>query len=396
MTVTILTGSVEVEPIPQMGTFGTTVQELNRCLEWLLGNHCSTVVVESTGTYWVPVWNIVHERVAVIVANPEHVKARRGEKTDPEDSRRLAERLRVGDVRGSFVPSAQIVELRDLTRRRKRLLSAANSERNRIQKLLEQANVKIGNVVTDVFGVSGQRILHALLQHPQLPPAALADLAKGRLRHKRQALIETLQGHRLNDHVRWMIQHSLDHLVFLENQLTELSPKDFAETPALRARVRAVADDPRHRRRNRCRDSGRNRRQHGAGSQPQAPDQLGGRLSRQQSVGGQAKERFHQARQQVVACSPGAVRLGHCTAARLHLQKAVLSTDATPRKKASADCRGPIPARGGLAGSATHDSLQRTGQRSLAGTGARQEDTTSPSALTPARYRYQRSPTSAT
>jgi transposase len=171
------------------------------------------------------VWNVLHERVAVIVANPEHVKARRGEKTDPEDSRRLAERLRVGDVRGSFVPSAQIVELRDLTRRRKRLLSAANSERNRIQKLLEQANVKIGNVVTDVFGVSGQRILHALLQHPQLPPAALADLAKGRLRHKRQALIETLQGHRLNDHVRWMIQHSLDHLVFLENQLTELSQR---------------------------------------------------------------------------------------------------------------------------------------------------------------------------
>jgi Transposase len=104
MTVTILTASVEVEPIPQMGTFGTTVQELNRCLEWLLGNHCSTVVVESTGTYWVPVWNVLHERVAVIVANSEHVKARRGEKTDPEDSRRLAERLRVGDVRGSFVP----------------------------------------------------------------------------------------------------------------------------------------------------------------------------------------------------------------------------------------------------------------------------------------------------
>jgi hypothetical protein len=73
MTVTILTGSVEVEPIPQMGTFGTTVQELNRCLEWLLGNHCSRVVVESTGTYWVPVWNVLHERVAVIVATLSRV-----------------------------------------------------------------------------------------------------------------------------------------------------------------------------------------------------------------------------------------------------------------------------------------------------------------------------------
>jgi transposase len=177
MTVTILTGSVEVEPIPQMGTFGTTVQELNRCLEWLLGNHCSTVVVESTGTYWVPVWNVLHERVAVIVANPEHVKARRGEKTDPEVQPPLSrtpagrgcagqfrsQRTDCGTARSDSSPQALVVP--------------ANSERNRIQKLLEQANVKIGNVVTDVFGVSGQRILHALLQHPQLPPAALADLA---------------------------------------------------------------------------------------------------------------------------------------------------------------------------------------------------------------------------
>jgi hypothetical protein len=115
------------------------------CLEWLLGTHCSAVIVESTGTDWVPVWNVLHERVAVIVANPEQGKARRGEKTDPEGSRRLAERLRVGDVRGSLVPSAQIVELRDRNRRRKRLWSAASSERNRIQKRLEPANVKVGS-----------------------------------------------------------------------------------------------------------------------------------------------------------------------------------------------------------------------------------------------------------
>jgi transposase len=137
----------------------------------------------------------------------------------------LAERLRVGSVRGSFVPSEHIVELRDLTRRRKRLVFAASGERNRIQKLLEQANVKMGNVVSDVFGISGQRILQALLQHPHQDPAELAQLAKGRLGNKKQALIETLQGHRLNDHLRWMIQHALDHLVFLEKQLAELSQR---------------------------------------------------------------------------------------------------------------------------------------------------------------------------
>jgi transposase len=233
MTVTILTGLAAVEPVQQTQTFGTTVPELQRCLEWLLANHCSTVVMESTGSYWVPVWNVLHERVAVIVANPEHVKARRGEKTDPEDSRRLAERLRVGAVRGSFVPGELILELRDMTRRRKRLLSAANSERNRIQKLLEHANIKMGNVVSDVFGITGQRILQALLQQPGKNPAVLAQLAKGQLRHKRQALIESLEGHRLNDHLRWMIQHSLDHLVFLENQLTELSQRTFEKIQPL-------------------------------------------------------------------------------------------------------------------------------------------------------------------
>ena len=168
LTVTILTGPPDQEPQQETRTFGTVVPALQECLAWLLANDCRTVLMESTGTYWVPVWNELQQEVAVIVANPEHVKARRGEKTDPEDSRRLAERLRVGAVRGSFIPSEHIQQLRDLTRRRKRLLGAANSERNRVQKMLERGNVKIGNVVSDVFGISGQRILQALLRNPDM------------------------------------------------------------------------------------------------------------------------------------------------------------------------------------------------------------------------------------
>ena len=181
--------------------------------------------MESTGSYWIPVWNILQTYVAVIMANPDHVKARRGEKTDAEDSRRLAERLRVGDVRGSFVPPQNVVVLRDLTRRRKRLLTAANSERNRVQKLLERGNVKFGNVVSDVFGVSGQRFLAALLK-PQPPtPAEIAEMAKGRLRNKIIQITETLEGHRLDEHLRWMIQNCLDHLVYLEKQIAEIRAK---------------------------------------------------------------------------------------------------------------------------------------------------------------------------
>lgn len=154
IAVTILAGSPAVEPTAETKTYGTTAKPLAECLQWLLERQCKTIVMESTGSYWTPVWNVLSEKVAVIVANPDHVKARRGEKTDPADSRRLAERLRVGDVRGSFIPTRQIAELRDPTRRRKRVLTAASSERNRIQKLLEQANVKLGNVVSDVFGMS--------------------------------------------------------------------------------------------------------------------------------------------------------------------------------------------------------------------------------------------------
>jgi transposase len=222
IAVTVLTGAPDVEPVGITRTFGTTTRQLDECAAWLRETGCATVVMESTGSYWAPVWNVLHASVAVIVVNPEHVKARRGEKTDAEDSRRLAERLRVGDIRGSFIPPENVMALRDLTRRRKRLLNAANSERNRIQKLLERGSVKFGNVVSDVFGVSGQRFLQALLGDQPATPEQIAHLAKGRLRSKLPLIAETLEGHRLDEHLKWMIQHSLDHLVFLEKQMAEL------------------------------------------------------------------------------------------------------------------------------------------------------------------------------
>ena len=222
IAVTLLEGAADAEPVAETRTFGTTTKQLTECTEWLRGAGCSTVVMESTGSYWTPVWNVLHGALAVIVANPEHVKARRGEKTDAEDSRRLAERLRVGDVRGSFVPPENVLILRDLTRRRKRLLTAANSERNRVQKLLERGNAKFGNVVSDVFGVSGQRMLHALLNEEAPTAEQVAQLAKGRLRNKLAQIAEAVEGCRLTDHLKWMIRHSLEHLVFLEKQMADL------------------------------------------------------------------------------------------------------------------------------------------------------------------------------
>ena len=244
VAVTLLAGAADREPEAETRTFGTTSGELNKCAEWLQAAGCLTVVMESTGSYWIPVWNVLQSRFAVIVANPEHVKARRGEKTDAQDSRRLAERLRVGDVRGSFVPPENVVILRDLTRRRKRLLTAANSERNRVQKLLERSNVKFGNIVSDVFGVSGQRFLAALLK-PEPPTAAeIAQLAKGRLRNKMAQIAETLEGHRLDEHLRWMIQHCLDHLVYLEKQMAEIRARTNEALVAFRREVELLQTIP--------------------------------------------------------------------------------------------------------------------------------------------------------
>ena len=127
IAVTILRGQPDAEPAADTRTFETITPVLEQCLAWLLAIGVATVVMESTGSYWTPVWNVLSEKVAVIVANPDHVKARRGEKTDPMDSRRLAERLRVGDIRGSFIPTKPTVQLRDLTRRRKKLLRRVQS-----------------------------------------------------------------------------------------------------------------------------------------------------------------------------------------------------------------------------------------------------------------------------
>jgi transposase len=129
---------------------------------------------------------------------------------------------RHGLLTGSYLPERGIVELRDVTRRRKKLLGNIRAEKNRIQKVLETANVKIGNVVSDVFGVSGQEILQALLRDEPLTAEELADKAKARLRDKIPQLTETLEAHQMNDHHRWLIHQSVEHTKFLDVQIEEL------------------------------------------------------------------------------------------------------------------------------------------------------------------------------
>ena len=221
LAICVMTGPANGEARSEIRQFGTTVPELKRALEWIVSEQCTDVIMESTGSYWKPVFNILEGSVRVALANPHEVKARKGQKTDNKDAWWLAHLLRHGMVTASFIPPRPQRELRDLTRRRRRLIQAATAEKNRIGKVLEDANVKLGSVLSDVFGASGQLMLEALLKGTA-DPAEIAAFAKSRAKRKIPEIIDALQEHTMTDHHRMMIRFSLEHLRFLEEQMLTL------------------------------------------------------------------------------------------------------------------------------------------------------------------------------
>ena len=221
LAVCLMVGAAETEPTVEVREFSTFTADLETMKEWLVKAACTHVVMESTGSYWKPVFNVLEGSLTVCLANSEDVRGRKGHKTDRRDAKWLAHLLRHDMIRASFVPPRPIRELRDLTRRRKQLLSDATSERNRVQKTLEDANVKLGNVLSDVFGVSGQRMLEALLEG-RSTVQEIAEMARLKARQKIPQIIESLAGHRFTQHHRFMIQMSLEHLRMLELQIIAL------------------------------------------------------------------------------------------------------------------------------------------------------------------------------
>jgi Transposase and inactivated derivatives len=194
------------------------------------------VVMESTGSYWKPVFNVLEDVVKVYVANPQEVKARKGHQTDDKDGWWLAHLLRHAMIHPSFIPPRPIRELRDFTRRRKRLLGDVTSERNRVQKILEDANVKLGNALSDVFGAAGQLMLDALLQG-KATAEQIAQFARGRAKKKIPEIIAALEGHQMSNHHRKMIRYSLEHLRFLEDQIADMDEE-------IRAKIREANLEP--------------------------------------------------------------------------------------------------------------------------------------------------------
>lgn len=204
----------------EVRTFGTTTAELLKLSDWLTECEVTHVAMESTGVYWQPVFNVLEGTVEVWLVNAHHVKAVPGRKTDVRDCEWLAELMRHGLVRPSFIPPSETRMLRDLTRYRRTLVRQRSHEANRVQKVLEQANIKLGSVASDVLGVSGRAMLQGLIDG-ETDGAKLADLAEGRLKSKKAELAEALTG-RIKPHQRLMLRELVGHIEYLEKAIERM------------------------------------------------------------------------------------------------------------------------------------------------------------------------------
>lgn len=239
----------------EVRTFSTMTCELLLLLDWLLAWGVTHVAMESTGEYWKPVYNLLEGQVTVLLVNAQHVKHVPGRKTDVKDAEWLAELLMHGLLKASFIPAKPQRNLRDLTRYRVNLVAERARTIQRLQKVLEQANIKLASVATDVLGVSGRRILAALIEG-QADAAMMAELAKGKLRNKLPELEQALTGI-VEAHHRFLLAQHLAHIDFLDEQIATVGqqieqhlnampslPPPSAGGEADRARQASPASDP--------------------------------------------------------------------------------------------------------------------------------------------------------
>jgi len=219
----VIVVTVATPTVTETRSFGTLTPELLTLADWLRDCGVTHVAMEATGVYWKPVVNLLeaYPFQAVMVVNPQHIKGMPGRKTDVQDSQWIAGLLRIGALKASYIPPRPQRELRELVRYRTSLQQNRATESNRIQKVLEGANVKLGSVISDVLGVTGQRILAALADGVT-DPAALADLADPRIRASRETLMTAVTG-LVNAHQQLMLRVQLQHVAFLDHQVAALS-----------------------------------------------------------------------------------------------------------------------------------------------------------------------------
>lgn len=224
----------------EVRTFGTFEHELVSLRDWLAGHGVTQVAMEATGVYWKPVWHVLDDGDRfenVLLVNPAHIKNVPGRKTDVNDATWIGQLLECGLLRGSFVPPTEIRQLREMTRYRRQLTEERSREVQRLQKLLEDGNVKLSSVATDILGVTGRMILEALCDGER-DPDVLAKLAKGKLKVKTEYLRQCVPG-RFNHFHAVMTRQLLSHIDYLEHATFQLDEQvDRLMAPFVEARDR--------------------------------------------------------------------------------------------------------------------------------------------------------------
>lgn len=231
------------EPVHrEVRTFGTMTAELIELAEWLASHDVTHVAMEATGVYWKPVWHMLEDDLTLVLANAQHIRNVPGRKTDVNDAMWIADLLAHGLIRSSFVPPAQIQDLRDLMRTRKQLVREVSQHALRIQKTLEDANVKVASVLSSVLGTSGRKMLTAIIAG-QTDPEVLADMAVGNARKKKADLVEALRG-RVTEHHRILLRLHLGLIESLEDALQEIDATVGKALEPIEARAKILTTMP--------------------------------------------------------------------------------------------------------------------------------------------------------
>lgn len=203
-------------------TFGAMTNNILELVDWIKSKECEAVAMESTGVYWKPIYNVLElESIITLVVNAKHIKSVPGRKTDVKDAEWIAELLKHGLLKPSFIPHREQRELRELVRYRRSMVEEKSREVARIQKILEGANIKLSSVASNVLGVSGRKILNSII-NGNIDPISLSQLAKGRLRSKISELQQALEG-LVGDHQKMILKSQLSHIDFLDTHIEELS-----------------------------------------------------------------------------------------------------------------------------------------------------------------------------
>jgi transposase len=298
-------------------TFGTMTRDLLELADWLATEGVTHVALESTGSYWKPVYNILEGRFKLVLVNARHIKHVPGRKTDVKDCQWLAQLLQAGLLKGSFIPERPQRELRDLTRHRSQLVGEKNRAANRIQKILEDANIKLASVATDILGASGRDMLRALMRG-ETDAEQMADLARRQLRSKIPELRRALEG-KVTEHHRFMLAELLNHLEYLESRIEEFSRRIEEVSRPFAPAIAKVATLP-------------------------ASGVVDGGVPRQQRKRRQTQERQDHQRQSLAAFGPVSIGLGRHPQERLLLPGPIPPPGRSPGQEALYSGRGPFAA----------------------------------------------------